>query len=84
MAGSWLGAGDRDRVQRPVELAVAAAVEPVLGPLPGGAGDRRGTRLAAEAGVGAEPLGAGGASDQQRRGQRPAPLLVEQPGSVGA
>ena len=28
------GAGDRDDVQRPVELAVAAAVEAVLGSLP--------------------------------------------------
>jgi hypothetical protein len=29
-----LGAGDRDRVQRPVELAVPAAVKAVLGSLP--------------------------------------------------
>src|SRR5450755_3946056 len=40
--GVVLGAGDRDRVQRPVELAVPAAVEAVLGSLPGGAWDRGG------------------------------------------
>src|SRR5438128_11413599 len=28
------GTGDRDRMQSPVELAIAAAVEPVLGALP--------------------------------------------------
>src|SRR5450755_2957085 len=47
--GVVLGAGDRDRVQRPVELAVTAAVEAVFGSLPGGAWDRGGAGLAAEA-----------------------------------
>ena len=78
MAGSSLGAGDRDDVQRVVELAVPAAVEPVLGALPGGAGDRRGPGLQREARVGAEPLGAGGVADQDRRGQRAAAVLGEQ------
>ena len=32
--GVVVGAGDRDRVQRPVELPVTAAVEPVLGSVP--------------------------------------------------
>src|SRR5450755_1566595 len=40
--GVVLGAGDRDRVQRPVELAIPAAIEAVLGSLPGGAWDRSG------------------------------------------
>jgi hypothetical protein len=71
--GVALGAGDRDRVQRPVELAVAAAIEPVLGLLPGGAGDRRGARLAAEARVGAEPFRAGGAADQSAAVSAPQP-----------
>ena len=62
--GVVVGAGDSDRVQRPVELAVPAAVEAVLGSLPRRAGDRGGARLAAEAGVGAKSLGAGGAPDQ--------------------
>lgn len=82
--GVALGAGDRDRVQRPVELAVSAAVQSVLCLLPGGAGDRGGAGLAAEAGVGAEALGAGGASDQQSGGQRAAPLLLKQLRSIGA
>jgi hypothetical protein len=45
------GAGDRDDVQRMVELAVAAAVEPVLLALARGAGDRRGAGLQREARV---------------------------------
>src|SRR5438045_1810582 len=40
--GVVVGAGDRDRVKRPVELAVAAGVEPVLGSLSGGGGDHQG------------------------------------------
>ena len=47
--GVVLGAGDRDDVQRVVELAVTAAVEPVLGALPGRAGDRGGSGLQTEA-----------------------------------
>jgi hypothetical protein len=56
------GAGDGDGVQRVFEPAVAAAVEPVLGALTRGAGDRRGAALASEAGVALESLGAGGAT----------------------
>ena len=47
--GVTLGAGDRDDVQRVVELAVPAAVEPVLGALPRGARDRCGPGLQREA-----------------------------------
>ena len=80
LLGRWvaLGAGDRDRVQRPVELAVAAAIESVLGLLPRGAGDRRAAGLQREARVRLEPLGAGGATAQQRRGQLAAAELGEQ------
>src|SRR3712207_1873983 len=66
------GAADRDDVQRMVELAVAAAVEPVLLALARGARDRRCARLHGEARVGAEALSAGGAADQDRRCQRAA------------
>ena len=78
MAGSVLGSGDRDDVQRAVELAVAAAVEPVLRGVGRGAPDRRGAGLQREARVGREPFGAGGAADQDRRGQRAAAGLCEQ------
>ena len=77
-----LGPGDRDDVQCVVELAVAAAVEPVLGALSRGAGDRRGARLLREARLRAKPLVAGGVADQDRGGQRPAALLFQQPGAV--
>jgi hypothetical protein len=76
------GAGDGDDVQGVVELAVAAAVESVAVALPGGAGDRRRAGLAGETGVAWESLGAGGAADQQRRGQGTAAGLGEQPGTV--
>jgi hypothetical protein len=49
--GVVVGAGDRDRVQRPVELAVPAAVKPVLIALAGGAFDRGSAALAGEARV---------------------------------
>jgi hypothetical protein len=45
------GAGDRDDVQRVVELTVAAAVEPVPLALARRAGDRRGGGLQREARV---------------------------------
>jgi hypothetical protein len=45
------GAGDRDDVQRVVELAVPAAVEPVLLALARGARDRRGAGPRREARV---------------------------------
>jgi hypothetical protein len=82
VAGSRLGAGDRDDVQRVVELAVPAAVEAVLGALARGAGDRRGPGLQREARFRAEALVSGGVVDQDRRGQRPTPLLGEQLGAV--
>ena len=80
--GVALGAGDRDDVQRVVELAVPAAVQPVLGALTGGAWDRGGSGLQPEARVFAEMLEPGGVADQDRRGQRPAPLLGQQLGAV--
>jgi hypothetical protein len=70
-----LGASDRDDVQRVVELAIPAAVEAVLGALPGGAWDRRGPGQQREARILAEALDAGGVADQDRRGQRAAPKL---------
>ena len=71
--GVALGAGGRDHVQRVVELAVPAAVEPMLGALPGGARDRRGPGLQREARVGAEPFVAGGVADQDRAVTGPQP-----------
>ena len=76
--GVVLGAGDGDDVQRVVELAVPAAVEPVLGALTGGAWDRGGSGLQPEARVLAELLDPSGVADQDRRGHRPAPLLGQQ------
>jgi hypothetical protein len=80
LLGRWvaLGAGDRDDVQRVVELAVPAAIEPVLGALPRGARDRGGPRLQPEARVFAELLDAGGVADQDRGGQRAAAELGQQ------
>ena len=80
--GVALGASDRDDVQRVVELAVPAAVEPVLGALARGAWDRRGPGLQREARVLAEVLDAGGVADQDRGGQRAAALLGQQPRAV--
>jgi hypothetical protein len=65
-----------------VELAVAAAIEPVAVALPRGARDGRRAGLAGEAGVASESLGAGGAADQQRCGQGAAAGLGEQPWTV--
>ena len=77
------GAGDRDDVQRPVELAVAAAVQSVLAVLPGGARDRCDPGLQREARVALEPFGAGGAADQDRGDERAAAGLLEQPRTLG-
>ena len=76
--GVVAGAGDRDDVQRVVELAVAAAVQAVLAALPGGARDRCDAGLQREARVGLEPFGAGGAADQDRGDERAAAGLGEQ------
>ena len=65
-----------------VELAVTAAVEPVLGALPGGARDRGGAGLQRERGLGAEALVAGGVADQDRGGQWPAALFGQQLGAA--
>src|SRR5215216_6489718 len=72
------GASDRDDVERVVELAIAAAVEPVPVALSRGARDRCAARLSGEAGIGCEPLDAGGAADKQRCGQGAAAGLPKQ------
>ena len=80
--GTALGTGDRDDVQSVVEVPVPAAVEPVLDALPRGARDRRGPGLQREARLRAKALVAGGAADQDRGGERTAPELGEQLGTV--
>ena len=70
--GVVLRAGDRDDVQRVVELAVPSAVEAMLLALARGAFDRRGAALQREARVGVKPFGSGGSADQDRGGERPA------------
>ena len=73
------GAGDGDDVQRPVELAVTAAVQAVLAVLPGGARDRSDPGLQREARVALELFGASGSADQDRGNERSAAGLFEQP-----
>jgi hypothetical protein len=60
-AGGWVGAGsgERDDVERAVELAIAAAVQPVAFGVAGAGGDRGGAGVSREARVGRKPLGAG-------------------------
>ena len=79
-AGGWVGAGagERDDVDRAVELAVTAAVEPVAFGVAGAGGDRGGAGVPREARVGREPFGAGGVADDDRGGDRSAAALVEQ------
>ena len=77
------GAGDRDDVQRPVELTVASPVQAVLAVLPGGARDRCDAGLQGEAGVTLEPFGAGGAADQGCGDERAAAGLLKQPRTLG-
>ena len=76
------GAGERDDVERPVELAVPAAVQPVALGVAGAGRDRGGAGVSGEAGVGGEPLRAGGVADDDRGRHRPAPGLLEQRGAV--
>jgi hypothetical protein len=68
--------GDRESVQRAVELAVAAAVEAVAVCLSGGGGGRAGG--AGELGVGGEAVSSGDLADQLGRGQRAAAAFGEQ------
>ena len=59
VAGSWvvLAAMQRDRVQRPIELAVAAAAEAVPDGLAAGGGQRRDAGEPGEGGFGAQAAG---------------------------
>ena len=71
-------AGDGDAVDGRVDLAVAAAVEPVAVGLAGADRDRSDAGGAGELGVGGEPLGAGDLADELGRGQGPEAGLGEQ------
>src|SRR5215218_4542795 len=71
-------AGDRDAVDRCVDLAVAAAVEPVTAGVAGADRDRGDPGGPGELGVRSEPLRAGDLADQLGRGQRAEPGLGQQ------
>jgi hypothetical protein len=75
--GFGAGAGERDDVQRAVELTVTAAVQPVALGVAGAGWDRSGTGVAREARVGREPLSAGGVPDDDRGRDRAAAVLGE-------
>src|SRR3954447_8164208 len=68
--GVAAGGGDGDAVDGGVDLAVAAAVEPVAVGLAGAVRDRRDAGGAGELGLGAEAGDAGDLTDQLRGGQR--------------
>ncbi len=74
--------GDRDDVKRPVELAVAAAVEAVTLVAAGGDGDRRDAGGPCAMRVAGETLRAGGLPDQDRRAERAAAGLGKQLGAT--
>ena len=76
------GAGDGDDVDGAVELAVAAAVQPVAVGVAGAGGDRGGAGVTGKAGVAAESLGAGGVADDDRGGDGAAAGLGGQLGRV--
>lgn len=71
-------AGDRDDVQRAVELAVAAAVKTVAVASSRGCGDRGDANHPGEVRVTGETLGAGGLPDEDRGAERAAAGLGEQ------
>src|SRR5215218_959975 len=71
-------AGDRDAVDRGVDLAVAAAVEPVTAGVAGADRDRGDPGGPGELGVRSEPLGAGDLADELGCGERAEPWLSEQ------
>src|SRR3954452_21179020 len=64
--------GERESVERAVELAVAAWIEAVAIGASRGRGDRRGAREPRELGVAGEARDAGDLADQLGRDQRPA------------
>ena len=76
--GVAAGARDRDPVDGSVDLAVAAAVEPVAIGLAGADGDRRQAGGAGELGVAGEAAGARDFTDELGGGQRPEAGLGEQ------
>ena len=71
-------AGDDHAVQRGVDLAVAALVEPLAARVAGAGGDRRDAGGAGELRRGREALRAGDLADELGGDQRPEPGLVEQ------
>jgi hypothetical protein len=80
--GVSLRAADGDDVDRAVELAITAAVQPVTLGLARAGGDWCGSGMPGEVPVGRESFGAGGATDDDRGSDRPAPRLCEQLRSV--
>ncbi|HKH69468.1 MAG TPA: hypothetical protein VKA75_19065 [Reyranella sp.] len=68
--GVAAGAGKRDAVDGRVELAVAAAIEPVAVRLAGADRDRGDAGGAGKLGFGGESLGAGDLAEQLGRRQR--------------
>ena len=75
-------AGEGDDVDRAVQLAVAAAVQPVALGVAGAGGDGGDPGVAGEARVGREALCAGGVADDDRGGDRPAAVLGQQRGAM--
>jgi hypothetical protein len=73
--GVVVDAGEREHVERVVELAVAAAVEAVAVGASRGDGDRRAPREASELRVGLEAVDAADLTEQLRRDQHPDSLL---------
>ena len=80
--GIGLGSGERDDVDRAVELAVAASVQSVALGVPTAGRDGSGAGVPGEVSVGREPLSAGGVADDDRGGHGSAPGLGEHLGSV--
>src|SRR5512144_2766025 len=73
-----LALGDRDPVNRAVELAVAATVEAMPRPLSRGGRDRSDPGDPGKLRIGGEPPGASDLRDQLRRGERRAPRQLKQ------
>ena len=83
-AGGGVGAcaGEGDDVNRAVEVAVAAVVQPVALGIAGAGRDRGRAGVPREARVGREPLRAGSVADDDRGGDRTAAVLGQQRGAV--
>lgn len=78
-AGIGFGTAEGDDVDGSVELAVPAAVQSVSAGVAGAGRDGCGSGVPGERGLGGEALRAGGVTDQDRCGDRPAAALGEQP-----